>query len=194
MTSDADDKALMLRFQDTGDFAAFEQLFLRHKDGLIGFLLRLSGSETVAEDISQQIWLKLIELAGQGGYTARKAASFRTFLFTMGRNRYFDEYHRSHASTRTESLEGREGLANGGADASAADPVEMVSDAQAGTLIDRAMALLPAEQREVVALWSLGVDLKTVSEITGVSWHTVVSRKKYAVSKLRAALNGHELL
>jgi DNA-directed RNA polymerase specialized sigma24 family protein len=57
----------------------------------------------------------------------------------------------------------------------------------AGTL-QRVIALLPVEQREVVVLWAQGHELTVIAQIAGVPWETVVSRKKYALAKLRAAL------
>ncbi len=186
MSSNPHDTALMLRFQTEGDYGAFEELFHRHRDGLIGFLRRLSGSQAVAEDISQQSWLKLIELARGGGYVSTGAA-FRTFLFTVARNHYFDEYHRKHEIVRTESLEARSEWAGEIVDP-AHGPSQRASVAEVRGRLEAALSTLPAEQREVVALWSTGLDLKTVAEITGSPWHTVVSRKKYAIGKLRAVL------
>ena len=43
------------------------------------------------------------------------------------------------------------------------------------------MRALPVEQYEVIALWMQGFSLTEVAEITGAPWHTVVSRKTYAL-------------
>ena len=61
--SDANDHELMLSFQQEGDLAAFEELFRRHKDMLLRFLIRLSANHAIAEDVSQQAWLKAIDVA-----------------------------------------------------------------------------------------------------------------------------------
>jgi DNA-directed RNA polymerase specialized sigma24 family protein len=53
----------------------------------------------------------------------------------------------------------------------------------------RALRDLPPEQREVVVLWMQGLELVEVARITGDSWHTIVSRKRYALAKLKRLLD-----
>ena len=186
MSREDGDVALMLRFQQEGDFQAFEALFERHKDGLVHFVLQLSGSRAIAEDISQQIWLKIIEVAERGAYQAR--AGFRTYLYTLGRNKYFDEYHRKHEETRTTSLEeSGDGLAPF-MESGAAEAQETIGAQQIGGALERAMRDLPSEQREVIGLWSMGFELQMVADIVGAPRNTVISRKKYAIKKLKTAL------
>lgn len=182
-----DDKVLMLRFQEHGDYAAFEELFRRHRDGFVAFLARLSGNQAIAEDISQQVWMKLIEVATGGRYTNQKNASFTTYLYTLGRNKYFDEYHRKHGESRKESLE-ENGNSHRAQQVASENPEEDAGREEIIGALDRAVHALPPEQREVIALWANGVELKIVAEITGVSWNTVLSRKKYGIKKLRVAL------
>ena len=185
----ADDKSLMLRFQEEGDALAFHELFRRHKVSLYRFLLKLSANESIVEDVSQHTWLRLIELSEAGRYRAEPAASFQTFLFTLARNHYFDEYHRRHEAVRTESLETMpEGLAEL-ADDEAVNPEIHIAEAQDKDIIARALRGLPAEQREVLALWMEGFELVEVAKITGAPWHTIVSRKRYGLAKLRLALS-----
>jgi len=40
----------------------------------------------------------------------------------------------------------------------------------------------------VVLLWAQGHELTAIAAVTGAPWETVVSRKKYALTKLRATL------
>lgn len=173
----------MRRFQERGDAAAFESLFRRHKAGLHQFLLRLSGSATAAEEVSQQTWLKVVELAEQRRY--RPAAPFRAALFSMARNHYFDEYVRRHGATRSIPLEDAEvgELPDGDDDAG-----ELVERLERQAAVEQALGALPPAQAEVMALWMQGFELGEVARITGAPWHTVVSRKRYALAKLRRAL------
>lgn len=180
------DVALMLRFQQEGDFQAFEALFRRHKDGLVHFISRLSGNRVIAEDVSQQIWLKIIEVAKRGAYQAK--AGFRTYLYTLGRNKYFDEYHRKHEETRTRSLEeSGDGLATMD-DSRIGEAQESIRRQQISGALELAIQQLPSEQREVIGLWSLGFELQVVADIVGAPRNTVISRKKYAIKKLKSAL------
>lgn len=57
--------------------------------------------------------------------------------------------------------------------------------------LERALGVLPREQREVVALKIDGeLTFAQISQATGVSVNTVASRYRYALEKLRASLGG----
>jgi len=181
----ADDRELMRRFQERGDPAAFEAVFQRHKLGLFRFLIRLSGSATVAEEVSQQTWLEVVELAREGRY--RPAASFGTTLYCLARNRWMDDYVRRHEATRTTPLDDPEAAVEE-LPATDTDPNELLARRESEAAVTEALASLPSEQREVIALWMQGFELVEVARITGAPWHTVVSRKRYALDKLRRTL------
>lgn len=189
ITGDASDASLLEEYQRTGRLAAFDEVFRRNKEPLLAFLLRLSAAEAVAQDVAQHVWLKVLELAREGRYHAMPGAAFRTFLFTLARNRYFDEYHRRHEAVHGESLTEyleREGDLPAGTEL---EPSEIVGDEQIQAKVIQALDALPAEQREVIALWLQGFALTEVADITGAAWHTVVSRKTYAIRKLKALLS-----
>lgn len=175
----------MLEFQERGKVAAFEELFQRHRVPLYRYLRAVSCSAEIAEEISQLAWLKLIEAARAAKYNATSQSSFKTWLYTLARNQYIDQYLRSHARSRT--LTNSEDLLIDTFED--ANPVDATVDLErlAGTL-ERAIALLPAEQREVIVLWAQGHELTVIAQIAQVPWETVVSRKKYALAKLRDAL------
>lgn len=175
----------MLRFQEDGDYSAFEELFRRHKDAFVAFLTRLSGERMVAEDVSQQVWLKLIDVARSGGYSA--GARFRTYLYTLGRNRYIDEHHRKHAASRTERWD-EEDTADAAAGRGRADLPDEAQREALGSALDAALRKLPLEQREVIALWSNGASIELMTSVTGAPRETVLSRRKYALRKLRRSL------
>lgn len=178
-----DDQRLMLRFQDAGDGLAFQALFARHKEALLAYMQRLSGRNDVAEDVSQQAWLKLLEVARRREYRAGGAA-FRTFLFTLARNHYVDHHVRAHHASRTQSLsEEHEVLPNPDE-----QPEHAAAAGQVGEAVIAALGGLPHEQRDVIALWSMDVDIDTIASIVDAPRDTVLSRKKYALSKLRQAL------
>lgn len=181
----SDDQTLMLRFQEQGDVRAFEELFARHKTGLYRFVLKLSLNTAAAEDISQHTWMRLIEVAEAGRYQANPGATFRTYLYTLARNRYFDEYRRDHEVARADPADASEQNVR---DEHAQTPEELYARQQDSARLDRALRDLPPDQREVVVLWMQGLELVDVARITGDSWHTVVSRKRYALAKLRRAL------
>lgn len=174
----------MLRFQQDGDLEAFDVLFRRHKDAFVAFLTHLSGSVSIAEDVSQHCWLKLIEQVGEGGYRKISGASFRSYLYTLGRNRYIDEYQRKHAEARRSTLPDFDVL-----ETSDVAPGESAETAERVRLLASAMEALPFEQREVIAMWSAGISIDQIVTVTAAPRDTVLSRKKYAIAKLRVAFS-----
>ena len=71
---------------------------------LLRFLTRLSRNRTVAEDVAQQTWLKVIDVARQGAFAAASDVAFRTWLCTLARNHFIDEYRRKFAASRSVPL------------------------------------------------------------------------------------------
>ena len=182
------DATLIERFQATGDVAAFETLFARHRDALFAFLLRLAVNRSVAEDVSQQTWLQILESASRRGLRAEGTASFRTYLLTLGRNRFIDTYCRSHAVTRSQLLDDSmiESLPDPGAGDD--EVIRALDLGRMRQILSAAMAELPFPQREIIALWAEGTDIDTMSTLVEAPRETVLSRKKYALAKLRDAL------
>jgi RNA polymerase sigma-70 factor (ECF subfamily) len=187
-----DDAALMLKFQQERDYAAFESLFVRHKQGFLHFLQSLTGQRAIAEDISQHCWLKLIELAQAERYRAEPGSSFRSFLYTLGRNRFLDEHVRRHEQARRAPVDVNMVLEQAevadGAGNPSVDPQQMLATAQGMTALLAAMAALPRSQREVIALWAGGASIAEMVEIVGAPRDTVLSRKKYALARLKSSL------
>jgi RNA polymerase sigma-70 factor, ECF subfamily len=184
----ADDADLMLCFQRARDYGAFERLFVRHKDGLLRFLIRLTGEPAMAEDASQHTWLKVIDVARQGGFEARPGVTFRTWLFTLARNHYIDEYQRKAAHARRVPLAAELPEEAAAQFTPSPSPVDVLQEKQLSEHLNRALRRLPFEQREVIALWAAGVDVETMISMIGAPRDTILSRKKYALAKLRAAM------
>ena len=93
----------MLRFSATRD-TALARLFERNRGVLLRFLTRLSRNRTVAEDVAQQTWLKVIDVAHQGAFAATSGVAFRTWLCTLARNHFIDEYRRKFIASRSVPL------------------------------------------------------------------------------------------
>lgn len=82
-----------LRFLE-GDMSAFEAIVTEHRKGLILFINRYVGDIDAAEDLAEDVFVKL--LIKKPRY--KGDASFKTWLFTMGRNLSVD-YLRKHCRT-----------------------------------------------------------------------------------------------
>lgn len=181
-TDTENDASLFRRFRDRGDTDAFETLFKRHRDSLIAYLWTLTASKAVAEDISQYCWLRLLESDKDSGYTPRPDATIMTYLRTVGRNRYIDEYKRKHGESRTDAVDENDHRLG-----SSDSAYENAVSAQTQASIEAALQNLPIEQRDVIAMWLQGFSIKEMMGMTRAPRDTVISRKKYALKKLQAA-------
>jgi RNA polymerase sigma-70 factor (ECF subfamily) len=174
-----EDSALMLRYRD-GDVAAFETLYRRHNDALYRYLLRLCRHRDTAEDIFQEVWGKIVK--ARENY--RPTAKFTTFLYRVAHNCFIDHVRRNKRHTMTADVR---------PDAQA-DPGDLPETEAERSLarerLDAALRQLPDEQRDVFLLREeSGLSLDQIAAITDCNRETAKSRLRYAVNKLRAAID-----
>jgi RNA polymerase sigma-70 factor (ECF subfamily) len=79
------DKLCYQNFLD-GNMESFEELVINHKDRLIYFIHRLVNNMTIAEDLAQDAFVEV--LIHKERYHFK--VSFKTYLFTIGRNKAID--------------------------------------------------------------------------------------------------------
>ena len=175
MERDPDDTALMERYR-TGDIAAFEALYRRHKDPLYRYLLRLCLHRDVADDVFQEAWSKIVNARDSYRPTAR----FRTFLFRVAHNCFIDYLRRNQRHEFPVKTDPDQELSP------EPDPETLTEQALQKRRLNRAMADLPQEQREAWLLYAEGgLGLDEIAEIAGVNRETAKSRIRYASRKLR---------
>ncbi len=190
MVESVADERLMLAYK-AGDVRAFEQLVRRHRGAVFNFLLRLSGNNRQrAEDLLQETWLKVVRSAGT--YEAR--AKFTTWVYTIARNLCMDAL-RKDSYRKADSLDATAGDAEDErtlgerVPSPDAGPDRAAAECAARSVLERALAKLPPEQREVFLLREYhGVQFKEIAEVTGVPENTVKSRMRYALEALRRHL------
>ena len=136
------DVRLMLRVRD-GDGAAFEQLVARYQTRLIRLLEHMIGNRDQAEDLAQDVFLRV--------YRAREryqpGAKFATWLFTIANNVALNA-RRSHARRREVTL--RSGTGNESGPLAATRPLERMLAVSSGQIPAR--QLDKAETRDIVRL------------------------------------------
>lgn len=179
MDHSPDDCALMLRYAD-GDTLAFETLYARHNDALYRYLLRLCYHRPTAEDIFQETWGKIVK--ARKGY--RPTARFRTWLFRIAHNCFIDHVRRNGRHAHDVEL----------------DPEAWCSEVEAPDVaterllarrrLEKALMEIPAEQREAFLLHEEGgLAIDQIATVTGVDREAAKSRLRYAVRKLRVAID-----
>jgi RNA polymerase sigma-70 factor (ECF subfamily) len=183
MDAPAADEALMCRYRD-GDAGAFETLYQRHRGGLFRFILRQCGERAVAEELFQDVWLRVIKARSNYEVTAR----FTTWLYQVARNRVIDHYRRRSLRVVADA----DIDSDGAAEPATPDCDQPDRRAESTQGVDRLLVLvmqLPPDQREAFLLREeAGMSINEIADCTGVAPETAKSRLRYAVNKLRAGL------
>src|SRR4051812_40134236 len=181
-------EVLMMKSQ-AGDPPASASLVRRHKTGLFNFVLRLTRSSSVAEDLVQDVFVKVVQSAADFKHESK----FSTWAYAIARNLCIDHLRkmsfRQHPSLDQAQGEGGEGptLLDRTADKHPSASVDrVVIGAEMGQRITRCVESLPQEQREVFLLREIAnLPFKEIAVVTGVPENTVKSRMRYALERLQ---------
>jgi RNA polymerase sigma-70 factor (ECF subfamily) len=183
--SNETDEALMLAFA-RGNMNAFEQLYDRHETGVWRFVFRSVQNQAVADDLAQELWFAVARTASSYEPTAK----FKTWLFTMARNRVIDHARtaKNHTSIDAENDDGESMFSDLAAD-SRLGPLRQVTSREQAKALLAAIEQLPPDQREAFLLQAEGdMSVDDIAAATGVSFETAKSRLRYARNKLKELL------
>ena len=184
-TEELTDEALMQAFA-RGNMNAFEQLYDRHETGVWRFVFRSVQNNAVTDDLVQELWFAVTRSAAS--YVP--SAKFKTWLFTMARNRVIDHVRtaKNHASIDAENEEGESMFSDLAADSRLGPLRQVSSREQAKALLD-AIEQLPEDQREAFLLQAEGdMSVEDIAVAIGVTFETAKSRLRYARNKLKTLL------
>jgi RNA polymerase sigma-70 factor (ECF subfamily) len=185
------DEALMAHYQQ-GDVDAFAELVSRHEKRLWNFVRRFVADSATAEDLLQEVFLRVVRSAAEW----HPSAKFSTWLLTIARNLCTDQARRG-ALRKADSLDQTPGAR---ADDSGSHRIDKVASPEGNAeraamnreialRVDQAVEELPVEQREVFLMREvMDMSFAEIATATGASEPTVKSRMRYALERLRSAL------
>lgn len=138
----------MLRVKG-GDLEAFEALLERHQHSVVGTAAKMLGGAGDAEDIGQQVFIRVWKSAPR----YEPSAKFTTWLMTITRNLVFNEMRRLQRS-RLVPMETDQDDApkHQYADTGTAAPNEALLNAELQTAVNEAIGSLPETQRTAIVL------------------------------------------
>ena len=187
----SDESALDHRLMDrigAGDHAAFRQLVERHQNAVIGTVAKMLGNPSDAEDISQQVFLRIWRNAKR----YRPDAKFTTYLFTITRNLVFNESRRRGRKREVSSDEREETSHHLIEDSPDLQPDAKLLQAELQRAVDAAISSLPETQRMSVVLRRYEqLSYEEIAEVLGLSVSAVKSLLFRARTALREALSGY---
>ena len=164
-------------------FRSFEELYKRHKGALFRFVLRSIRERALAEELYQEIWMRVIEARGR--YQAE--AKFTTWLYTIAHHRLVDHWRKrglqlvSLDDEESGRIEPRAGAGH--------EPDRLLEAKQSLARFARALEALPPAQREAFLLHEeSGMSVAEIARATGANEEAAKSRLRYALSKLKQAI------
>ena len=160
-----------------GDARAFETLYRRHRGALYRFVLRAIKQRASAEELFQEVWIRVIESRSRYAPQAR----FTTWLYTIAHNLLVDHWRRKGLTL--VRLEDAPGLAAGD------NPARQAEARESLARLLHALEALPAVQREAFLLHEeAGLSVAEIATVTRAGEEATKSRLRYALAKLKAAV------
>ncbi|HYE64024.1 MAG TPA: RNA polymerase sigma factor [Pyrinomonadaceae bacterium] len=172
----------LLRLMMAGDEDAFTSLYRRRQGGIYRFALQMSGSESVAEDVTQEVFMVLMREA-QNYDSAR--GSLSAYLYGIARNHVLRclEKERAYVQIIDVAEDGAEHAAE--QLVAQDDPLGNLTRNEMIEAVRQAVLALPAHYREVVVLCDLHeMSYAEAAGVLGCAVGTVRSRLHRARSLL----------
>jgi len=171
-----------------------QRTFLREKDKLLGFIRSRVNNSEEAEDILQDVFYQFV--AGFEGIESIDRIT--SWLYSVARNKIIDRYRRDAVRPRKADFESASGKRDDESapltlqdilpDFGNSPDAVLLREAIWDEIMD-ALDELPAEQRQIFIQNEIEErGFREISEETGVSINTLLSRKRYAIMALRKRL------
>ena len=174
---EAPDEQLMLAYRD-GDAGAFETLYARHRGALYRFVLRSINDRGIAEELFQEAWIRVIEARERYAPSAK----FVTWLYTIAHNLMVDHWRRRGLTLVALDAEH--------VPVESANPARQAEGRESLARFLRALEALPPAQREAFLLHEEGgLTAAEIGAATGTNEEAAKSRLRYAMAKLKAAVD-----
>jgi len=157
-----------------GDVAKLGVLFERYHRPLFDFLVRMTGNATAAEDLVQDVFVRVLKYRA----TWRDEGRFETWLFRIARNARADYFKsRSADAPIDEAADHPSG---------ALPAIDMLARDREVARLQQALMLLREDKRELIVLARYrGMKLEAIADLLGVEVGTVKVRMHRAVKELR---------
>jgi RNA polymerase sigma-70 factor (ECF subfamily) len=171
-----------LQRQDPG---LLDQLIEMYQHRLLRYLIFLTGRREQAEDLFQDVWMRVLERGKQ--YTGR--ARFDTWLFTIARNLVIDQARKKTCASLDEMRDVDEGERPFEVISDGRSPLENAQSGQVSSSVARALAKLDSAHREVLVLrFHEDLTLEEIAELTKAPLSTVKSRLYRGMAALKPRL------
>ncbi len=184
----------LIRGYLSGDEKSFEILLNRNKDRVFGYIISKVRNENLANDIFQEVFIKVIRTFKNGSYN--EEGKFLPWVLTISHNLVVDHFRKakkmqmvSESSSKSEEFNIFSVLSL--TDSNIED--DMIKD-QIESDVVRLVEFLPDEQRDVLKNRIFkGMSFKDIAEQDDISINTALGRMRYALINLRKLVEKHDV-
>lgn len=174
-----------------GDSSAFDDLIKRHKDRIFTAILMMVKERAVAEDIFQEVFIKIIDTLRSGSYA--EEGKFLPWALRIAHNFSVDYFRKAKRNpvvfnkTEEHDMFDSMDLLEEGAEGK-------IIRNQGHELVRRLLDTLPQEQREVIVLRHFAnLSFKEIAEKTNCSINTALGRMRYGLINLRKLIEEYQV-
>ncbi len=175
------DHELIHLFTD-GNLEALEVLVLRHKDKLYTSILFLVKDKYLAEDIFQDVFIRIIDTMRSGRYT--EEGKFLPWAMRIAHNLCVDHFRKVKRTPTIRNSEDKDifEVLNFADDSAETVMMKRQSHSRVREMLER----LPEDQREVIILRHYAdMSFKEIAAATNCSINTALGRMRYGLINLR---------
>ena len=178
------DEDLVRRFAD-GDNGAFEVLLMRHKDKVYTYIFNLVHEDSVADDIFQETFIKVITTLKQGRYYDA-GNKFVGWLMRIAHNKTMD-YYRNLAAEKTISNDDYADIdLLNNVDLCDTSSQEVMDREEVFCGVEQLIDTLSEDQRRIVKMrYYQDLSFKEIADLESISINTALGRMRYALINLR---------
>ncbi len=191
---DGEALAEAIRGAQLGDSASFDRLVDGFASRIFGFLYRLTRSRHDAEDLMQEVFVRVVRMIGSYRHEDR----FEAWIFRIAANLVRDRLRRLKRSPKQVGAIGHGDADDRGGLSVLANAAGSTEAADAGLVrgeeieaLNAALARLPDTEREVVMLRHFSqMSFKEIADVTGSPLGTALARAHRGLAKLREIMTG----
>lgn len=154
------------------DAPTFDDLFLEHYDRVYGILFRLVGTRAEAEDLAQEVFLKLHQ------NPPRRSENIGGWLYRVATNMGYNAVR-----SRKRRWSWQRWLVPQGVDA---DPAETVVENETAVAVRAALTKLPPKQGQLLLLRQMGLSYAELADVCNIKLTSVGKQLSRATEKFRA--------
>ncbi len=167
-----------------GDNGAFDTLLMRHKDKVYTYIFNIVREHSIADDIFQDTFIKVITTIKQGRYYDA-GNKFVGWLMRIAHNQTID-YYRRLASDKE--------ISNDGYEMSLFDEVSLFDYSMQDTIereealrdVEMLISMLPKDQQRIVMMrYYQDLSFKEIADLEHISINTALGRMRYALINMR---------